>query len=64
MLVVSCGLMVLLARVVERRITPFVNGIQPPLTSTGAAEAAPAPSPSLAAQPSAAGAMPHAADHD
>ena len=33
MLVVSCGLMVVLARVVERRITPFVNGIQ----STGAA---------------------------
>jgi len=64
MLVVSCGLMVLLARVVERRITPFVNGIQPPLTSTGTAEAAPKPSPSLAAQPSAAGAMPHAADHD
>jgi MFS family permease len=64
MLVVSCGLMVLLARVVERRITPFVNGVQPPLTPVGAAEATPAPAPSLAAQPSPAGAMPHVADHD
>ncbi|MGO4343709.1 MFS transporter [Pedococcus sp. 2YAF34] len=70
MLVVSCGLMVLLARAVERRITPFVNGVQPPLTATGAAEAAPAPAPGLAAtpssvaQPSSAGAMPQVPDHD
>jgi MFS family permease len=64
MLVVSCGLMVLLSRVVERRITPFVNGVQPPRTTAGAAESAPAPAPSLAAQPSASGAMPQVADHD
>jgi len=64
MLVVSCGLMVLLSRAVERRITPFVNGIQPPLTSAGATEAARAQAPSLAAQPTAAGAMPQVADHD
>ena len=64
MLVVSCGLMVVLARVVERRITPFVNGVQPPLTPTGAAETAAAPTSGLAAQPSAAGAMPQVADQD